>query len=156
MFYHSIFLLTGIVQTMVQQALFYVGAAEKTTLLPTTAMYFGVALNSILPFLGIAEAGRADTEKVHSPKARTRDKELMYGCILGLLEVLGSGTFLCGVITHFQPSPLWELPMLAVACIKSFTLLLQFSSLLKLVFCLEEYCLCGLGAGFCSQPLVWS
>jgi hypothetical protein len=94
LFYNALFLLTGIAQTMIQQSLFYVGAAEKSTLLPTAATYFGVSLNLILPLLGVGEAKRPTGSDVgDKEKARSREGTLLFGLALGLLEVIGNGTW---------------------------------------------------------------
>lgn len=91
LFYNALFLGTGIVQTLLQQALFYEGAADKRTLLPTTAAYLGVSLNLVLPLLGISEAMRPGPDHLDTKnKGITRDI-WVYGTVLGLLEVLGSG-----------------------------------------------------------------
>jgi len=88
LFYGIFFVVTGIAMTMLQQPLFYQGAAGKTTLLPTLVAYMGVALNIFLPLLGVTDPTKGRQEKKDT--AQPHKTVYLYGLVLGVIDVLGT------------------------------------------------------------------
>lgn len=86
LFAQFIFLITGIITTIGNQYMFYSGAADKTTLLPVAANYYGMALATVMP-----------RKELHSSSGSLI--VLNYKTIsLSLLDVTGLSTGMAGII----------------------------------------------------------
>jgi len=95
-FCQVVFLITGIISTIGYQLAYNSGAAERSTLLPVMANYYGMALAVVIPLGSVQIKSPSTSSNFSSTPFFSLNLQTKL-CFLGVLEVIGNSFSVLGV-----------------------------------------------------------